>query len=131
MGRRLLTVLAAGVMAAACATTFDFQKAELFETSAKGYGRLIRWSEFENARGYLASDAPAERSTPPQQVRVTEYEPAQVVVSDDRNQVIQVVKITYFKADNPRVRSIEDRQLWEFDPKKDAWFLKSGLPEFK
>jgi hypothetical protein len=26
---------------------------------------------------------------------------------------------------------LEDKQLWEFDPTRNDWFLKSGFPDFK
>lgn len=128
---KCLAACAALLYLCACASTFDFRKEEIFESSSKRYGRMIRWSDFENARGYFAADVSEARSMPPQDIQVTEYEPSQIAVADDRHHVLQVVKISYFKLDDLRIRTIQDRQLWEFDPEKGAWFLKSGFPEFK
>jgi hypothetical protein len=125
------TVLAAALLAAACATTFDFRREELFEDMSKRYGRLIRWSEFDSARAYLAADAPKERSTVPASVRVADYEVQQVVYTDDKLKALQSVKITYFRQDNPKLRTTEDLQTWEFSADKGAWFLKSGFPDFR
>ena len=125
-----LAVLAA-LTAVACALTFDFRREELFEDMSKRYGRLIRWSEFEAARSYLAADVPKERAAPPIRARVTEYDVQQAAYSEDKRQALQTVRITYFQQDNPRLRTIDDLQVWEFNADKGAWFLKSGFPEFK
>jgi hypothetical protein len=131
MRKICLTLLAAALLSAACASTFDFRREELFEDMSKRYGRLMRWSEFEAARPYLAADAPKERATVPAVVRVAEYEVLQVVYAENKRQALQSVKITYFKQDNPKLRTIEDQQVWEFDADSGAWLLKSGFPDFK
>ena len=131
MRRTCLTVLAAALLSAACAATFDFRREELFEDMSKRYGRLIRWSEFEAAKPYLAADAPKERGTVPASVRVADYEVQQVAFTEGKRQVLQTVRITYFKQDNPRLRNLEDLQVWEFNTDKAAWFLKSGFPDFQ
>jgi hypothetical protein len=131
MRRTGLIVLTAALLAAACAATFDFRREELFEDMSKRYGRLIRWSEFDPARPYLAADAPPERTAVPASVRVADYEVKQVAYADDMRQAIQTVRITYFKQDNPRLRTLDDLQVWEFSADKGAWFLKSGFPDFQ
>lgn len=92
---------------------------------------MIRWSDFENARGYFAAGVSDAKNIPPQNIQVTEYEPSQIAVADDRRHVLQVVKISYFKLDDLRIRTIQDQQVWEFDSEQGAWFLKSGFPDFK
>jgi hypothetical protein len=131
MRKLCLASLAAALLSTACASTFEFRREEVFEDMSKRYGRLIRWSEFEAAMPYLASDAPKERSAVPADVRVAEYEVKQVVYTEDKQQVLQTVRISYFKHSNPRLRSLDDLQLWEFNPDKGAWFLKSGFPDFQ
>lgn len=131
MRRFCLMAVAAALLAAACASTFDFRREEVFEDMSKRYGRLMRWSEFEAARPYLAADVPKERGSVPPSVRVADYEVQQVVYTEDKRQAMQSVKITYFRQDNPKLRTIEDLQVWEFSADKEAWFLKSGFPDFK
>jgi hypothetical protein len=92
---------------------------------------MIRWSEFENARGYFAAEVPRERRELPQNVQVTDYELSQMAVAEDRQHVLQVVKISYYKLDAPRIQTIQDQQVWEFDTQAGGWFLKSGFPDFK
>lgn len=131
MRRTCLAVLAAALLAAACASTFDFRREELFEDMSKRYGRLMRWSEFDAARPYLADDAPKEKVAVPASVRVSDYEVLQVAYAEDKQQALQTVRITYFRQDNPRLRTIEDLQVWVFNADKGAWFLKSGFPDFR
>jgi hypothetical protein len=128
---RVTAAVLLGLVLAGCASTFDFRRQELFESSAKRYGNLIRWSEFEPARAFLATEGPAVAPAVPSRVRVAGYELVQMAFTADVRQVAQVVEITYFKVDDPRTRTLTDRQLWEFDPVKEAWFLKSGFPDFK
>jgi hypothetical protein len=54
-----------------------------------------------------------------------------VVYTEDKRQAMQSVKITYFRQDNPKLRTIEDLQVWEFSADKEAWLLKSGFPDFQ
>jgi hypothetical protein len=131
MKKLCLAVLVATLLAAACASTFEFRREELFEDMSKRYGRLIRWSEYEAALPYLAADAPKERSVLPTDVRVADYDVKQVAYTEDKQQVLQTVRITYFNQSNPKLRTLDDLQLWEFNPDKGAWLLKSGFPDFR
>jgi hypothetical protein len=124
-------VLAAALLSAACAATFDFRREELFEDMSKRYGRLIRWSEFDAARPYLAPDVSPERTAVPASVRVAEYDVKQIAYADDMQRALQTVRIAYFKQDSPRLRTLDDLQVWEFSADKGAWFLKSGFPDFQ
>jgi hypothetical protein len=130
MRRTCLTMIAT-LLSVACATTFDFRREELFEDMSKRYGRLIRWSEFDAAKPYLAAGVPIERGAVPAQVRVADYEVLQIAYTEGKRQVLQTVRITYFKQDNPKLRNLEDLQVWEFDSDKSSWFLKSGFPDFQ
>jgi hypothetical protein len=123
--------LAALVLAAGCATTFEFRRQELLAERVKQYGKLIRWSEFEGAQLYLTEEAPGRRTPPPKEIRVTDYEVKQLILTAGGLQAGQVVQISYFNQRDARVRTLEDVQQWVFDPEQNEWFLKSGLPDFK
>jgi hypothetical protein len=64
-------------------------------------------------------------------VRISDYEVKQVAYTEDKQQVLQTVRIGYFRQSNPKLRTLEDLQLWEFNPDKGAWLLKSGFPDFR
>ena len=130
MKRALWATFLSGVLLAGCAASFDFRREEIFEDSAKRYGRLIRWSDFENAKAYLAP-APSGVDTPlPKDVRVTDYEVKQMAYAEGKQQVIQLVEISYYLLKDPRIKTLQDQQMWEFDSNKGVWLLKTGLPQF-
>jgi hypothetical protein len=131
-----MKTVAAGVMAAllvltGCASSFDFRRQELFAERVRQYGKLIRWSQFEPARTYLTADAPGRQATLPNDVRVTDYEVKQLILTEDARKAGQTVEITYFRERDPRVRKLMDVQQWVFDFEQNEWFLKSGFPDFK
>lgn len=119
-----------GVLLGGCASTFEFRREEIFEDSAKRYGRLIRWSDFEAAQAYLAPVESGPKVALPKNVRVAEYEVKQMAYDPGRNKVVQVAEISYYQANDPRLRTLQDQQLWEFDSARGSWLLKSGLPNF-
>lgn len=130
MKRACSALLLCGILLAGCASVFDFRREEVFEDSAKRYGRLIRWSDFESARSYLAPAESGTRTDLPKGVRVTDYEVKQMAYAEGKRRVLQVVEISYFLASDPRLKTLQDPQVWEFDSDREAWLLKSGFPRF-
>jgi len=131
MRRMSAALLIFGLLLSGCASSFDFRRQDTFEERVRQYGNLIRWSEFEAAGYFLALDKSGKRPQAPNDVRITDYQVKLMVVSDDARKAGQTVDITYFKSGNPRVRTLTDQQLWEFDEARNDWFLKSGFPDFK
>lgn len=131
MGKKSAVLLMVGLLLSGCASTFDFQRQDSFEDRVRQYGNLIRWSEFEGAQYYLAFETSGTRPKAPTDVHVTDYQVKLKIVSDDALKAGQVVEITYYRGSSPRVKTLEDKQLWEFDPTRNDWFLKSGFPDFK
>jgi hypothetical protein len=131
MGRTSAALLMAVLLLSGCASSFDFQRQDTFEERVRQYGNLIRWSEFEGAQYFLALDTSGMRPKTPNDVHVTDYQVKLMVVSDDARKAGQTVDITYFRSGNPRIKTLTDQQLWEFDPVRKDWFLKSGFPAFK
>lgn len=130
MKRAVWAIFLCGTLLAGCASVFDFRREEVFEDSAKRYGRLIRWSNFESAKSYLAPTEPGAKITLPKNVRVTDYEVKEMVYAEGKRRVLQIVDISYFLANDPRIKTLQDDQVWEFDSDREAWLLKSGFPHF-
>lgn len=131
MGRTIAALLMAVLLLSGCASSFDFRRQDTFEERVRQYGNLIRWSEFEAAVYFLDLAPSGMRPKAPNDVRVTDYQVKLMVVSDDARKAGQTVDITYFKSGNPRIKTLTDQQLWEFDSARNDWFLKSGFPDFK
>jgi hypothetical protein len=131
MGKKSAALLMVGLLLSGCASTFDFQRQDSFEDRVRQYGNLIRWSEFEGAQYFLAFETSGVRPKAPTDVHVTDYQVKLKIVADDALKAGQVVDITYYRSSSPRVKTLEDKQFWEFDPTRNDWFLKSGFPGFK
>ena len=131
MRRMSAALLMVGLLLSGCASSFDFQRQDSFEERVRQYGNLIRWSEFEPAQYFLAFETSGQRPKVPTDVHVTDYQVKLMLVSDDARKAGQAVDITYFRSGNPRVKTLTDQQLWEFDEARNDWFLKSGFPDFK
>lgn len=130
MKRVVGAILLVGILLAGCASVFDFRREEVFEDSAKRYGRLIRWSDFESAKSYMSPAEAGAKITLPKDVHVADYEVKQMAYAEGKRRVLQVVDISYFLANDPRLKTVQDQQVWEFDNDREAWLLKSGFPHF-
>ena len=131
MRRMSAALLMVGLLLSGCASSFDFRRQDTFEERVRQYGNLMRWSEFEAAEYFLSLDSSGKRPKAPSDVQITDYQVKLMLFSDDARKAGQTVDITYFKKGNPRLRTLTDQQLWEFDEARNDWFLKSGFPDFK
>lgn len=130
MRKWIAAALALALTAAGCASTFGFRREELFERTAKRYAQVIRWSDFGAARAFLSRSAAEAQRAGLERVRVTDYRVRSLAYAPDARQAFQLVEISYHKIDDPRIRNLEDRQVWDFDAERGAWLLSSGLPAF-
>ena len=131
MRRMSAALLMVGLLLSGCASSFDYRRQDAFEERVRHYGNLIRWSEFESAEYFLALDNSGNRPKAPNDVRITDYQVKLTLVAEDARKAGQTVDITYFRSGNPRLKTLTDQQLWEFDVVRNDWFLKSGFPAFK
>lgn len=119
-----------------CAQIQNFTKLDHFETTSRAYSHAIRWSEFEDAAIFLKSsegDSDSESPDPEfmKMIRVTDYIIRKTAVSEDQTRVVQIVDVTYYRNDSMIVKTIREKELWEWDAETQKWELTSGLPKFK
>ncbi|MEK6551660.1 MAG: hypothetical protein AABZ50_08515 [Pseudomonadota bacterium] len=126
----LLLVLA---LPAGCASFSDSARMGVFEATARSYERAIRWSEFENAYGFVR--APAGAAVPDfeqlKNIRVTNYDEIGAKLLPDGKTVEQIIRVQYVRTDRMAVRTLTVIQRWQYDDKEKRWFLQKGLPEFR
>jgi hypothetical protein len=125
----LLAALIAG-----CANAPGLVRQTKFERTARAYEKAIRWSEFGTARLFLKESAGGKN--PPdldklKMIKVIEYEVKETSLAPDQSRVLQVAEIQYYRDDAIVVKTVTDRQVWEYDPAFNNWYLVSGLPDFK
>jgi len=135
MHKPRLTIIILVLLSVGCASYSELKKMDKFGDITEAYGFSIRWSDFDSAAAFIR-DPEKNNYSPPdvsklERVKVTDYIVKKTAVSKDETQVVQIVKITYYKIDNLIVTSINDRQLWKWDSAEKYWYLESGLPDFK
>ena len=105
------------------------------ERRLEQYDRAIRWSDFDAANKFLKQkgkeNAWSKAADQYRDIRVADY-----VVKDTTHQkkpkaVLQTVEILYYRVNNPAIRSLIDRQRWEYDANEKEWYLMTGLPAFQ
>lgn len=127
-------ILMVSAVLAACAPIKQEQLTTALQKATDGYQDALRWGYFESAYGYLHPDQRANRPLPDtfKGLHLTGYEVLQPpMIQPDRETAIQIAAIDYLYEDRQVVRHLTDRQTWRYDPKRKAWWLISGLPDFK
>ena len=118
-----------------CASLGDEKENWLeFDKTSRAYLRALRWGEFEAAYAFKrrpAIDAKIPDFEDLTDVRVTSYRVKQTIISENEMKVMQIVDFQYYRMRNVTVRTITDRQKWEYDEEKERWYLLSELPNFE
>jgi len=131
--KRFMTVLAALAVLGGCGSIADAYRFDEYEKTARAYGRLIRWSDFEKAVVFLKLDA--STSLPDleriRQFQVTSYDAVDARYSAEKKTVTQLVKIEYLVLSRMAERTLTDQQEWEYSETLERWVLTSGFPAFK
>jgi hypothetical protein len=129
-----LPVLIPALIIFACASVPEQVAMEKFNKMARSYELSITWSEFEAAATHLkpgSDDVEAPDFDYLKNIDVSQYKVKKVSISDDRQQVTQVVDIQYYHKNQMIVRTISNKQIWEYDPTLKRWMLTNGLPDFQ
>ena len=117
-----------------CASVTDMKKMDKFEQTSHAYELAIRWSDFEMASSFIKNQEDpnlAAQIKHLNQYQVTSYEVRRFLPAEEKSQVLVFANVEFFKKDGLIVKNYSDRQLWQFDPDKEGWFLISGLPDLK
>ena len=105
-----------------------------FDDTSRAYLLALRWGEYEAAYGFkrlpgITDEVPDFQDL--SDVRVTSYRVKQTIIAENEMMVMQVVDFQYYRMRNVTVRTITDRQKWEYDKDKEKWYLLSDLPNFE
>jgi hypothetical protein len=117
-----------------CAKINDFTKMDAFDATSRAYSHSIRWSEFDDAAIFIKPSDDQSLSPAPEvlkMIRVTDYVIRKTAVAEDQTRVFQVVDVTYYRNDRMVVKTISEKELWEWNAEAQKWELSSGLPDFE
>ena len=107
---------------------------EKFEDTSEAYLMALRWGEYETAYGFKRR--PNSYDEIPdfhdlRDFRVTSHRIKQTIISEDKMTVQQIVDFQYYRMRNVTVKTMTDRQKWEYDEEKERWYLITDLPKFE
>ncbi|MCK5120961.1 MAG: hypothetical protein KAQ91_03215 [Methylococcales bacterium] len=120
-----------------CSSTIDFRGRNKFEPRIKAFAYAIRWSQFEDAQGFIRmrNNRPQQQSLDYlKQIKVTKYQPLKEARQENTDQqtpeILSTYTIDYYHKENYKMKHQSYQQLWWYDDTVGAWFLDSDLPKF-
>ena len=134
MYKRNIAICIFVLLALGCAKVKELTRLKQFDDISMSYEHAIRWSDFDYAVAFVNVSESEGQSPDPEILKlakVTDYKVKKTAISDDDNQVVKIVEISYYRSDRMIVKTITERELWQWDKEKKQWHLKSGLPDFK
>lgn len=135
MKRRFLLflLLAFGLSACQVEGIAERKKAVKLRDTLNRYEVVVRWGALEKAYGFLVPELNEDVVIPAglDNIRVTGYDllggPSKL--SEDR--VTQTVRIDYVLQDSQVVRSLADKQIWQWNDEIGDWQRANPVPELK
>ncbi len=134
-----LTVLASIALLSltACTSLRNMTIRHDFEENSKGYNRMVRWQEAEQACLIYVDKAIRDqflaRVEAAKEVKITEYRVKALECDPERKEATAKVEMDYYTPPSIRVKTLEDVQKWIYIEDQDlkGWRLISLFPEFK
>jgi hypothetical protein len=105
-----------------------------FDQTSKAYLLSFRWGDYDLVYGFKKPPDINEQAPEVQDfsdLRITSYKVKQTIMSKDETIVIQIVDFDYYRTRDITLRTITDRQKWEYDEEKERWYLVSDIPSFE
>lgn len=116
-----------------CASVIDKVKLNKFADTSKSYGEALLWGHFEAANLFRKPEL-AENEKPNfeklKNIKVAQYDIKDMNVSDDGSRIEQAAEITYYHRNKMILKTLRDKQVWEFSAKDGRWYLTTQLPDF-
>jgi hypothetical protein len=117
-----------------CAGIKTGERLTLFDETSRAYGRAIRWGDYQAAYAFKKlsdTDVKLPDFEDLRQIRVTSYKVKQTIISESKSKILRLVDIQYYKMNDVTVKTLKDREIWEYNAEKERWYLTSELPDFK
>lgn len=129
------------LMLCSCAYALQAKHANIreeFDKSSKGYNKMLRWREVENAgMAYMDPDlrdafmASAE-DFKKREVVITDYRILTTECIPEEKRAEAIVEFDYYILPSNRIKTLTYREKWNYldTEEKRGWQLKSNLPVF-
>ena len=128
---RIGSLMLSLLLVAGCQSLGERKQADALQEVLRDYQAVIRWGSLDQASQFLRPETASKAVlTPDRALRVTHYEVVQGPSMVEKGKAIQTAVIQYVFVETQVVREIVDRQVWEFNPQAQHWYLISSLPKF-
>jgi len=128
-------------MLCSCAYALQAKHANIreeFDQSSKGYNKMLRWREVENAgMAYLDPELrddfmKSAEEFKKREVTITDYRILTSECIPEEKRAESVVEFDYYILPSNRIKTLTYRQKWTYldTETKKGWQLKSALPAF-
>lgn len=131
---RKALLLSLGMVLTACSGEMALR--EEFDKSMKGYNRMLRWQEFENAgMTYQERELRDEymkrvETIKKRGVTLTDFRILTSECLPEKKSAEVIAEFDYFVLPSNRIKTITYRQEWFYQDSVKSWKLKSSLPAF-
>ena len=132
--RRIITILPLVMLLFACAAAEHRGRLESLELAIEHYAQAMRWQRYDDVAGFHVTREGQKMPYDPDRykdVRVTSYSITERTVSPEMDSATVKGEFKYYRTSEGTLRKQFVEQSWWYDEKLKAWFLESGLPEFK
>ena len=128
-----LLLLAFALSLPGCKKIEEKRQANDLEATLNSYESTLRWQSVVDAYAYRPPEEVARNGIPDglDQIRIVSYQVKAAPAMLDDVTAAQTVEISYYHQDTQRVKTLLDRQLWNFDTEAKLWRLSSEIPEFR
>jgi hypothetical protein len=134
---RLLLMSAVLLMLLSCESMRISRISEDFDTTSKGYIKLVRWHEFNKSTLIYVDDSLIEdfqkRVDAAKDVNVADYRIKNVECRPEKGDAEVLIEWDYYIPPSVKIKTVEDAQKWRYIDEKvqKRWVLMTLLPEFK
>lgn len=121
------------LMLAGCGAISSGKRSSNFQIQMLAFENAMRWGEFQSADKFRKreSQTPDTDFSAYEGVRISSFEVLSTVPAEGGKQIVRTVKIGYYRETNPGVRSVTQKQIWEYNAEGEVWMLVGPLPQFR
>ena len=132
--KRLSRILLLSILILSCSAVSNIMKDEKFNNTAESFHYAMRWSDLKTAVTFRQETVPGEISSslePLKRIKVTSFTVIETIPNENKTEILQIAEIQYYKSDDMKEKTIVSHLLWEYDPKRENWYIVKGWPEFQ
>ncbi len=128
-----LLLLALALSLPGCKKIEEKRQANDLEATLNSYENTLRWKSITDAYSFRPAEDVASSGIPDglDQTHIVSYQVKAAPAMLDDVTAVQTVEIGFYHEDTQRLKTLLDRQFWNYDAELKLWRLGSEIPEFR